>query len=205
MATDLGATPMYVSPSGSGMLAGVKAGQIDIISEAVTNTPTRALSYFFSNPYYPSLTVLLVRKADKKASYDDYNQTSVKVAAELGSTQASYLSFYFPKAQADLLTGVSTVALEVSSGRAAGAVMDSADASSYIHSNPDVTYFSLDNPLGFEYGALVSQYGDWEFKNWIDEWTRYWNARGFFQTTYDKYYNSILPAQLLSTLKIPRY
>jgi len=58
--------------------------------------------------------------------------------------------------------------------------------------------------LSYEFGALAMQYGDWELKNWVDEWLRYWKGKGWIQAIYRKWYEPFL-GDLVKNFEIPRY
>ena len=205
MADGLGVELQVVDMPFSGIIPAIIAGKVDIGSSGITNTPKRALSIFFSNPYNPSLNVLMVMKSKKLASYDAYNQSSVTLSAKQGTTQAETLAFRFPKAKADLLPDTNAVGLEVASGRAAGAVLDASEVLALAKGNSALDFYDLKNPLGFEFGAYGMQYGDFYWQSWIDEWMRYWSARDWFNQTFKKWYAPYFPADLLDQFSIPRY
>jgi polar amino acid transport system substrate-binding protein len=205
MADGLGVPLEITDMNFSGIIPAIIAGKVDVGSSGITNTPTRALSITFSNPYNPSLNVLMTLKNKKKASYDDYNQPNVTISAKQGTTQAQTEALYFPKAKADLLPDTNAVGLEVASGRADAAVLDAGEVLALQKGNSNLDFYDIKNPLGFEYGAFGVQYGDWYWVNWIDEWMRYWAARSWFQQTFDKWYSSFYGPDLLGSFQIPRY
>jgi len=203
LAEDLGVTLEIADQEWAGLIPGVISGKIDLASQALTNTPARARSMFFSGPYAPNAQTLVVQKAKKRSSVDAYSDPSVKLVALQGSTESLFLQSRFPKAQYVGLPDNNAVMLEVISGRADGAIITVAAAIPFIKSNPSVDFFQL-QPLSYEFGALAMQYGDWELKNWVDEWLRYWKAKGWIQAIYRKWYEPFL-GDLVKNFEIPRY
>jgi polar amino acid transport system substrate-binding protein len=205
MADGLGVALEVVDMPFSGIIPAIIAGKVDIGSSGITNTPKRALSIFFSNPYNPSLNVLMVLKNKKLASYDDYNKPTVTLCAKQGTTQAETLAFVFPKAKVNLFPDTNATGLEVASGRAAGSVEDASVVLDLIKGNPALDFYDVKNPLGFEYGAYGMQYGDFYFQSWINEWMRYWASRDWFNQSFKRWYKDTIPPELLAQFSIPRY
>lgn len=204
LADDLGVPLEIADQEFQGLIPGVISGKIDLASQGLSNTPARARSMFFSTPYIPWSQILVVPAAKKKASYDEYNQAGVRLVALQGSTESQLLQYRFPRAQFVGLPDHDSYLLEVASGRADGAVIAATIAAPFLKANPRIAIFDSKQPLGFEYGALAMQYGDWELKNWVDEWLRYQKARGWLQATYNKWYAELLGDSLAGN-QIPRY
>jgi ABC-type amino acid transport substrate-binding protein len=199
---DLGVTVNYQDQEWAGLIPGVIAGKLDMAAAGLTNTPIRARSMFFSNPYIPFAQQLLVNTSKKRNSIEDYNNANARLVALQGSTESQLLQARFPKANYVGLPDNNAATLEVISGRADGGVFTTSTAAPFIKTNSNINYFDTTKPLSIEFGNLALAYGDWEFKNWIDEWLRYWNAKSFLSNTYYKWYSPFLGGNLD---QIPRY
>lgn len=185
MADDLGVELVVEDQEFDSLIPGLLADQYDLISVGLVNTPERALSVAFSDPYVPYNQVLL-GSTDLPAdtSIDDLNQEGVVITALTGSTAASLAKKQFPNAEIKELAQDAAL-LEVSSGRAQASVVEEYLAGPYQAENEDTVHL-LNNGEAFttQYGAYAMPQGDQEWLNWVNNWIAYWDAQGLMEAQY---------------------
>lgn len=184
MADDLGVTLDVQDQEFEGLIPGLLAGQFDLISVGLVNTPARATSVWFSQPYVPYQQVLLGQAAlPTTTSIADLDVAGTVVTALTGSTAAALAKQQFPKATVTELAQDASL-LEVSSGRAQAAVVEQYIAGPYLKQHPEVHLLNNGTPFATQYGAYALPAGDETWKNWVDNWVEYWKAQGLMDAKY---------------------
>src|SRR5258708_15374952 len=79
----------------SGLIPALKTGKIDLIISSMTETPERAQSIDFSNPYLHTGLCLLVRRDSPIQGAEELDKAGVKVAVKQGATGQTYARQHF--------------------------------------------------------------------------------------------------------------
>lgn len=84
----------------AGLIPAVQIGEIDMIIAGMTIRGDRALAVSFSDPYYATGQVLMVRRSDKETkSWKDLDKPGKKIALSQGTTGALLAKVIFKDAQ----------------------------------------------------------------------------------------------------------
>lgn len=188
MADDLGVELVIEDQEFEALVPGLLADQFDLISVGLVNTPERALTMWFSDPYVPYRQVILGNSShDAGTTVADLDQEGVTITALTGSTAADLAKRTFPNATI-LELDQQAALLEVSSGRADATVVEEYLALPYIKANPDSTLLLNDGTaFSTQYGAYALPKGDVEWQEWVNNWLAYRSAEGFLDTEYRKW------------------
>jgi len=151
IAEGLGKELVIVKTEWDGLAPSITSGKTDAIIAGMSNTEERRQTIDFTDNYYTSDIVIVVRRdseyADAK-TVDDFG--GAKITAQLNTLHYNFL---------DQLTGVDkqtamedfpTMTLAVSSGKIDGYVTERPGAASAILSNPELMYVVLDEENSFE-------------------------------------------------------
>jgi ABC-type amino acid transport substrate-binding protein len=181
MAQDLGVEVEWVDLEWTALIPAIGTGQVDIITQGVTNSPERAKVVEMSKPmdYYPGVLVLPAgSRLHELETVDEVfaalNRPERSVAFLLGGAQERISKTVLPRAQQKGLD-LAAAYLEVASGRADAMLADAGDAWDMIRANPggkiwrDTVVYTL-------YGSMVIRPGEQRFLNWINNWIGYYTA-----------------------------
>jgi ABC-type amino acid transport substrate-binding protein len=162
LATSLGVKLVIKNLDFNGLIPGLQSKKFDLVSVGLNNTPERAKVISFSRGYVPYTSVLAV-----KASYSGpytiaaFNQSGKTITALQGSTDQTLAQSTFPKATVTGFSDQNTTLLQVSTGRAAGAVLEDYILAQYSKANPgQVKEANLPKPLALSYGSWGVQKGN---------------------------------------------
>lgn len=187
LARDLGVELKIEDMDFTGTVPALLAGRVDIIANGLVNTPERAKTIQFSEPYVPYELVLMVQKGSKLGTYDALNRKGRIVAVLLGSTSEALAKQLFPKAEIRALQRQDACMLEVASKRADACLMEKYLAIPFVRNNPQTTeLFVTDKPLSLQYGCLAIRYGNPRFLYWLNNWLRYYQANGVLDALYNR-------------------
>jgi polar amino acid transport system substrate-binding protein len=114
----LGVKVDFVPTTGTAMVAGLQAGQYDIIGASISATPAREQAIDFTVPYAYGGNSWLVSTTSKYKKLSDLNNSATTVAYNANTFQATATTTHLPKAQTRALTNVSYADLvsEITSG-----------------------------------------------------------------------------------------
>jgi polar amino acid transport system substrate-binding protein len=183
MASDLNVKLTISDLPFDGLIPGLQANQLDLISVGLVNRPARALAMWFSQPYVPYRQVLVVPASSTISSPSELNAQGKRVTALTGSTAADLAHRLFP--QADIVELEQQPALlEVASGRADGAIVEEYLGKPFVKQNPSVKILNPDQPFSLEYGCYAVRRGDVDFLVWVNNWVDYWKAKGLLDAKY---------------------
>ncbi|TXK16971.1 transporter substrate-binding domain-containing protein [Homoserinibacter sp. GY 40078] len=188
MAADLGVDLDIQDQEFEALIPGLIADQFDMISVGLVNTPERAKTVWFSDPYVPYNQVLL-GNADLPAdtTIADLDTEGTVITVLTGSTAAELAKRSFQKATITELDQDAAL-LEVSSGRAAASIVEEYLAGPYVDANPDTVHLlNSGEAFATQFGAYALPYGDTEWKTWVDNWLAYRTADGTLDALYRKW------------------
>lgn len=143
IAKELGVEAHFLGVSFSNVLGSVAIGKADYGMSGISITEDRKDAFEFTEPYFESKNVVVVRKADlaKYTSVDSF--AGVSVSAQKGTIQEGVLQDQIPKASAVSLTQNSEGINELKHGQIEGIVMENAIADGYVSKHPDLAVANI--------------------------------------------------------------
>jgi polar amino acid transport system substrate-binding protein len=115
----------FVTTNWNGIIAGLQAGNYDVIMGGISPTPERSPAAAFSEPYAFFYTCALVRPDSTAGGFKDLDQAGKTVTAVSGTAMHKYALRRFKNAKVAAFTDSATAVLEVMQGRADAYVGDS--------------------------------------------------------------------------------
>jgi polar amino acid transport system substrate-binding protein len=107
-----------------GLIPALKTGKIDLIISSMTETPERAKSIAFSEPYLRTGLCLLVNKNAAIDSIEQADQPNISVAVKQGTTGQLYAQQHLKNARILVLDKPETCVLEVVQNKAQAFIYD---------------------------------------------------------------------------------
>ena len=151
------------------LIAAMKSGKVDLVLAGITPTEERSKEVAFTNIYYDSHMVAVVKKADagKFTSLDSFN--GANVGAQKGTSQEGIVK--------DTLTGATltsqpknpTLILALQQGKLDAVIMDNIAADEFVKANSDLTVASVEIPSEDAGTAAVAQKGNEVFVQKVQE------------------------------------
>jgi polar amino acid transport system substrate-binding protein len=170
------------------IMATVLTGKADLIMSGMTATPERALKLSYSDPYFHTVTCLLVSK--KRASdvkgVADLNQEGRIVAVKQGTTGDTAAHKRCPKAKIVSYPTENAAALEVAQGRADAFLYDLRSIENHQAQHAGST-FTILTPVTVEPYAIAFRKGDPDTQAWLNLVLRQLRLDGRLKDLYAKY------------------
>ncbi|MCE2073646.1 transporter substrate-binding domain-containing protein [Streptococcus thermophilus] len=136
---ELGVKVKFSEMSFDNVLASVQSGKADIAISGISATKERQKIFDFSDTYYDSETVLLVKK-DATETYKQISDFSKKsIAVQKGSIQENIAKANLSDANVVSLAQPGEAINELKSGQVEGVVLEKAIAKGYVDQNSDLT------------------------------------------------------------------
>ena len=136
---ELGVKVKFSEMSFDNVLASVQSGKADIAISGISATKERQKIFDFSDTYYDSETVLLVKK-DATETYKQISDFSKKsIAVQKGSIQENIAKANLSDANVVSLAQPGEAINELKSGQVKGVVLEKAIAKGYVDQNSDLT------------------------------------------------------------------
>ncbi|MFT9273849.1 MAG: transporter substrate-binding domain-containing protein [Liquorilactobacillus nagelii] len=121
----------------SSLISELKDKKVDMIISGLSVTKQRKKSISFSEPYYTTKNVLLVRKADKN-KYNSLNQLAKKnIGVQQGSTQQAVAKKKLKKSNLVVESVVTSLATELKGNKLDGVLVEGGVAEGYVSKYPD--------------------------------------------------------------------
>ena len=140
-----------------GLIPALEAGEIDMIIAGMSPTEERKLSISFSDTYFDSDLVMVVKKDSAYATATTINDFSgAKVTAQLNTFHYSVIDQISGVNKTTALQDFSALIQSLSSGAIDGYVCEKPGAISAVASNPDFTYVEFSDDNGFTYDPTES-------------------------------------------------
>lgn len=174
----------------SGLIPALRTGKIDLIISSMTQTPERARSIDFSEPYLSTGLCLLVRKDSPVRDLRDLDRAGVKIAVKQGTTGQTYAREHLKEPELLVLDKETECVLEVVQGKASAFIYDQMSTYSNWRNNPDTTRAIL-TPFQAESWAIGIRQGNDELRTKVNAFLAAFKARGGFEELGNRY----LPAQ----------
>ena len=187
MAKDLGVELEIQDMDFTGQIPALLAGRVDLIANGLVNTPERAKTILFTEPYVPYQLVLMVQRGTTLKAPEDLDAKGRVVAVLLGSVSHELARLRFPNAEVRPLERQDACMLEVASEKADACLMEQYLAIPFVRNNPQTTdILKSDTPLAVQYGCLAIPQGNPRLLYWINNWLKYYKANGVLDAMYDR-------------------
>ncbi len=185
---ELGVDVEFLPVAWASIISTLVGGQADLIMSGMTATPERALSVSYSDPYFHTITCLLVSKQKGAGikSIADLNQAGRVVAVKEGTTGHTAAKKHCPKAKIVTTELENDAASEVVQGRADAFLYDLWSIRKHHKNNSDST-FVIATPVSREPYAIACRKGDPESVAWLNLVLRTLRLDGRLQELYEKY------------------
>lgn len=140
---ELGAKVKFSSMSFNNVLASLQSGKADVAISGISATSERKKAYNFSEAYYESENVVLIKKTD----IDKYTKTSsldgLSVGTQKGSIQENVASEQLKGSKVVALTQNGEMINELKNGQIQAVVLEKPIAEGYAANNDDLTIANI--------------------------------------------------------------
>ncbi|WP_170314592.1 transporter substrate-binding domain-containing protein [Aquibium carbonis] len=172
-----------VESSWANAILDVQSGKVDM-AFAVTATPTRALSVWFSEPTYFNSFVLVSAKAELEGkTWAELNNDQYTFAVDLGSAQDLIATQYLPKANMLRFKTRDEAIVAVATGKADGLVNTMLNGLVMTKKTPDLGKVVVPTPVLSTPSVVAINYGaDEVWKSFVSGWAAYNRRIGNNQT-----------------------
>lgn len=151
LAEKLGMELEIVKTEWEGLLPGVTSGKIDLIIAGMSPTAERKESIDFSDVYYESDLVMVVKKDSPYANAKTLQDfKGAKVTGQLNTFHYAILSQMKDAAVQTAMEDFPTMVIAVTSGKIDGYVSERPGAVSAVTANPSLTFVEFEAGKGFE-------------------------------------------------------
>ena len=150
IADELGVALEIKAIEWDGLIPALEAGEIDMIIAGMSPTDERKLSIDFSNTYFDSNLVMVVRKDGAYANADDIQDFSgAKITGQLNTFHYSVIDQINGVNKQTALQDFSALIQSLDSGAVDGYVCEKPGAISAVAANDNFTFVEFENGNGF--------------------------------------------------------
>lgn len=151
IAEALGVTLEIKAIEWDGLIPALEAGEIDMIIAGMSPTEERKLSIDFSDTYFDSNLVMVVKKNGAYANADDIQDFSgANITGQLNTFHYGVIDQINGVNKSTALADFAALIQSLQSGAIDGYVCEKPGAVSAVASNPDFTYVEFSRENGFE-------------------------------------------------------
>lgn len=187
LAKDLGVEVEFVPTDWKTLVNGVVAGKYHLTGSASISPPRMKVAGFSESYIAVEIFPFTTQdKADKFSGYDSINQPGVKVATTLGTTFEKLVREWFPNADIKVVEAPARGFQEVLSGRADVFITSNIEGSTLMAKFPVVRVADTEPRSPSPIAMLLPQ-SDQVWINYINNWVKVKQAKGFFETTKAKW------------------
>ena len=187
LAKDLGVEVEFVPTDWKTLVNGVVAGKYHITGSASISPPRMKVAGFSES--YISVDIFpftMKEMAGKFDGYDSINQPGVKVATTLGTTFEKLAREWFPNAEIKVVEAPARGYQEVISGRADVFITSNIEGSTLSEKFPIVRVPGTEARSPTPIAMLLPQ-GDQIWINYVNNWVKVKEAKGFFEANKAKW------------------
>lgn len=151
IAEGLGRELVIVKTEWDGLTPAVNSGKIDAIIAGMSPTAERALTIDFTDPYYESDLVIVVKKDGPYAnatSLEDFS--GAKITGQLNTFHYTVIDQIPDVQKQNALENFPAMIVALESGKIDGYISERPGAISAVSSNPELTFVSFEEGKGFE-------------------------------------------------------
>ena len=154
VAESLGMALQIVKTDWEGLPPSLTSGKIDAIIAGMTNTEERRETIDFTDDYYTSDLVIVVRKDSEYASAENIQDfAGAKITGQHQTLHYDVIDQIEGVDKQQAFPDFPTMVIALTSGRIDGYVSERPGAISAVASNPDLTYIVFDAESGFDYSS----------------------------------------------------
>ena len=181
LAKDTGVEVDFVPTKWSGIIPALITGKFDVIIGGMGIIPSRNLKVNFSIPYdYTGMSIVAHKTiAAGFSRLEDFNSSSVVIAARLGSTAVTAAKKYMPKATLRLFDDESQAYQELVNGKVHAVVGSAPTPEFQAIKYPNKLFIPLDKTFTREPIGFAVKKGDFDTLNYLDNWIRYVESEGW--------------------------
>ncbi|NNE79297.1 MAG: transporter substrate-binding domain-containing protein [Silicimonas sp.] len=187
LAADLGVEVEFVPTDWKTLVNGVVAGQYHITGSASISPPRMKVAGFSES--YIAVEIFPFTTKDKEGNfsgYDSINQPGVTVATTLGTTFEALVRDWFPNAEIKVVEAPARGFQEVIAGRADVFITSNIEGSTLVDKFPVVRVPDT-GPRSPSPIAMLLPQNDQVWINYVNNWVKVKEAKGFFDTTKAKW------------------
>lgn len=183
LAKDTGVKVEFVPTKWSGIIPALITGKFDVIIGGMGIIPSRNLKVNFSIPYDHTGMSIVAHKtlAAGFSRLEDFNSSSVVIAARLGSTAATAAKKYMPKATLRLFDDESQAYQELVNGKVHAVVGSAPTPEFQAIKYPAKLFLPLDKTFTKEPIGFAVKKGDLDTLNYFNNWIRYVESEGWLK------------------------
>ena len=163
IAKDLGVTLEIKDMKFDGLLAALDQGVIDLVVAGMSPTPERAKSVDFSDVYYQSKQMLVVRAEDKDIITSKDAMSGKTIGVQKGAIQETIAAEQFSTSTPMALGKISDLVLALKSKRVDAAIIEYPVALANTNANPDLFMTAIEIPMESEGTAAAMKKGNPDF------------------------------------------
>lgn len=142
------------------LLEDLSSGKVDFVISGMNPTKEREKIVDFSKIYYEATHSIIINKDNENnfLEKEDFNKESIKIGAQLGSTQADILKDQFENSQTILLNDVNDLIMQLIEKKIDALVLETPVASNFVKNNQKLfdTNIVLYEEEGVESGSAVA-------------------------------------------------
>lgn len=142
---------VLVKTEWDGLIPALNAGKIDAVIAGMSPTKERKASVDFSDPYYESDLVIVVRKDSPYANAKSLQDFSgARITAQLNTFHYTVIDQIPGVKKQTAMESFPAMIVALSSGKIDGYISERPGAISAMESNPDLTFVEFEEGKGFE-------------------------------------------------------
>lgn len=155
LAQGLGKELVIVKTEWGGLPPALTSGKIDAIIAGMSATKDRQMTIDFSDNYYTSDLVVVVKKDGTYANAKTLNDfAGAKITGQLGTLHYDVIDQMAGVEKQTALDNFPTMIVALSSGTIDGYVSERPGALSAVASNPELTFIEFESGQGFDFDGL---------------------------------------------------
>ena len=159
------------------------AEEFDVIISGMTILPERNLKVNFTSSYNQT-GIYLVANTERTAdleTLEDFNSSSITIAARRGSSAIPAIENVFPDAMILLYDAATEVLEAVVSGEADAAAAFATTRTTWVEANPMTLHLPFEEPFAGEVLAIAVRKGDLDTLNFFNSWIAIRHADGWIE------------------------
>jgi len=181
LAKDLDVKLELVPTDWKTLVSGLTSGKYHMTGSASV-TAKRAKVVGYSNSYFAlaDVPLTLTKNAALFKDWSDLNNSSVTVAATLGTAQEQRVKQYFPNAKYKIVEAPARDFQEVLVGRADAHITSNVEAATLVKKYSQLMIVPVSEPKSPTPIAMLLPQGDQVWINYVNTWIALKSERGFF-------------------------
>lgn len=188
IANDYGKELKIVDMDFDGLIAALQSGAVDFVAAGMTATEERRKNVDFSEPYYESKQVIIVKASDKKVK-TVADLKGLTIGAQAGTTGEAYVGDEIENANLKSFKNGIDAALALKNGAIDAIVLDELPSKEIVKRNADLKI--VDDDFLTDVYAIAVKKGNTELLESINKTISKIKSNG----TYEKMFNAFMPLE----------